>query len=134
MNRGPPLPWSRRRSQASQATSRCLCCFRLVLLIQSLQSTTLNRSSCVFKDIKSAEIKRDKREKSLFQVTIASGYLCIMFSQNGDDRGAYASLQQSLVAPEGVLPTTTATVSIDLLNMMINVPKDETQHLLRDFD
>lgn len=34
-----------------------------------------------------------------------------MLSRNDDSRGAYAHLEQSLVAPEGVLPTTTAIVS-----------------------
>ena len=54
-----------------------------------------------------------------------------MLSRNDDTRGAYAHLEQSLMAPEGVLPTTTAIVSKLLIQ---NVPNDENKLLLRDFD
>lgn len=54
-------------------------------------------------------------------------------SQNGDERGSYAHLEQSLVAPEGTLPTTQATVSF-----VIHFTRKNTQgrepNLLRDFD
>ena len=56
---------------------------------------------------------------------------------SNDDRGDYAHLQQSLVAPEGDLPTTTATVRVfvTLSVSKLNMPEDEnTKLLLRDFD
>lgn len=43
-----------------------------------------------------------------------------MLSPN-DDRGAYAHLEQSLVAPEGVLPTTTAIVSTGIFLIMCSL-------------
>ena len=56
-----------------------------------------------------------------------------MLSRNDDARGAYAHLEQSLVAPEGVLPTTTAVVS-KLPVILECDPNEENTLLLRDFD
>ena len=79
-------------------------------LHSSGQSTT-----CVNVKAQSTISKRELEKRHTNTRVPFLGYRIVphrsMFSGKNDNRGSYAHLQQSLVAPEGDLPTTTATVS-----------------------